>query len=206
LAKTDHLTLAEQKILQRHTILGRRLSERVRGLSLTVLDMIEYHHEWLDGSGYPYQFPAERLSLPVRIVSIANLYDNLCNPPNPTAALTPKTALAIMYTRYKNKLDSQLLEHFIRRIGVYPPGTIVRLNDGSIGLVIAVDPKALLKPELLLYNPDIPKEQAMIVNLQEYENLCIKDVLTPKDYPPRIYQYLGLQERLGYFIEKRPEG
>lgn len=202
--KITALSRTEAKTLERHTIFGRKLVERVRNLPNTALDIIEQHHEHLDGTGYPHGLPAAKLSPLVRIVTVANTYDNLCNPRDPANAVPPKTALAMMYTKFKDKLDRQLIERFIRSLGVYPPGTVVRLSDDSIGLVVAVDPQNLLKPEVLLYNPEIPKEKALIINLKDYDELEVRDVLLPGDYPQRIYEYLGIEERLGYFIEQKP--
>lgn len=202
--KKSALTRAEEQIIERHPLLGRKFVERVRNPSEAALEIIERHHEFLDGTGYPQGLPATKLSKLVRIVAVANTYDNLCNPQDLANAVTPKTALAMMYTKYKDKLDRAVVERFIRSLGVYPPGTVVRLSDESIGLVIAVDPKSLLKPEILLYNPDIPKEEALIVNLKEYDDLAIRDVLLPGDYPSRIFEYLGMEERMGCFIEQRP--
>lgn len=202
--KKTALTRAEEQIVERHPLLGRKFVERVRNPSEAALEIIERHHEFLDGTGYPQGLPATKLSKLVRIVAVANTYDNLCNPPDLANAVTPKTALATMYTKYKDKLDRAVVERFIRSLGVYPPGTVVRLSDESIGLVIAVDPKSLLKPEILLYNPDIPKEDALIVNLKEHDDLAIRDVLLPGDYPSRIFEYLGMEERMGCFIEQRP--
>jgi putative nucleotidyltransferase with HDIG domain len=201
--KKEKLSIPEAKLLQRHTLLGRKLAERVRQLPEEVFNIIENHHEFLDGSGYPHKLLAPKISKLVRIVSITNVYDNFCNPADPAKAVTPKTALAMMYSKFKDKLDRQLIEKFIHILGVYPPGTVVQLNDDSIGLVIAADPKAMLQPEVLLYNPDIPKEQAITVDLKEHESLSIKDVLRPSEYPARIYEYLGIEERLGYLIENR---
>ena len=201
--KKTSLTGPEAKLLERHTTSGRKLAERVRQLPKDVLGIIEFHHEFLDGSGYPSHLMALKISRLVRIVAITNVYDNFCNPPDPDKALTPKTALAMMYSKYKDKLDRQLIETFIHILGVYPPGTVVQLNDDSIGLVITANSKAMLQPEVLLYNPDIPKEQAITVDLQEHEELSIKDVLRPSEYPSRIYEYLGIEERLGYLIENR---
>jgi HD-GYP domain-containing protein (c-di-GMP phosphodiesterase class II) len=202
--KTGKLTDSEAKILQRHPVVGRNLVERVRKPGTAALEIIEYHHELLDGTGYPRGLLATKLSKLVRIVSVANIYDNLCNPPDPAKAVTPKTALAMMYSKYKDKLDRHLVESFIHILGVYPPGTVVRLDDDSIGLVIATDTKAMLRPEVLLYNPDIPKEQALTINLKECDDLSIKDVLRPDEYPACIYEYLGIKERLGYLIESIP--
>jgi len=202
--KKGRLTRAEEQVLERHTLLGRKLAERVRDLPEATLEILEQHHEFLDGSGYPHGLTGPKLSKRVRIVTMVNIYDNLCNPADPADAVTPKTAMAMMYSKYKDKLDRQLVERFIQALGVYPPGTVVRLSDDSIGLVITADPKALLQPEVLVYNPDIPKDKALIVDLKEHTDLSITDVLRPGDYPSRIYEYLGIQERLGYFVENRP--
>lgn len=202
--KTAPRTQAEEHIFQRHTLLGRKLTERVRTLPESILDVIANHHEHLDGSGYLRQLKGREISTFTRIVSIANLYDNLCNPPNPSQSMAPKTALAVIYTKFNAKVDHALVAQFIRRIGVYPPGTVVRLTDGSIGLVVTVDPADLLHPELLLYNPDIPKEEALIISLKDHPDLAIQEALAKQDYPSRIFQYLGIEERIGYFVETRP--
>ena len=201
LMKKGPLTQPEAKILQLHATAGRKLAERVRNFSNDILAIIENHHEYLDGTGYPNHLMSTHISKLVRIVSVVNVYDNLCNPTDPTKAVTPKTALAMMYSKYKDKLDRQVVETFIHTLGVYPPGTVVRLSDESIGLVIAADATAALKPEVLLYNPDIPREQAISINLKDHDELSIKDVLRPTEYPARVYEYLGIEERLGYLVE-----
>ncbi|MEH6469794.1 MAG: HD domain-containing phosphohydrolase [Halopseudomonas sp.] len=201
--KLGKLTPSEATLLRHHPSLGRKLTGRIRNLPSMAQAIIEFHHEMLDGSGYPHGIGGDRIPKQVRIVSIANIYDNLCNAQDPKASITPKVALAIMYKKYKDKLDGPLVEQFIRTMGVYPPGTVVQLNDDSIGLVVAGDSGAMLRPELLLYNPDIPKKDALIINLTEHPDLDITGVLKPGDYPSRIYEYLGIEERLGYFVEKR---
>lgn len=57
---------------------------------------------------------------------------------------------------------------------------------------------------MLLYNPDIPKEEALIISLKDHPDLAIQEALAKQDYPSRIFQYLGIEERLGYFVETRP--
>jgi putative nucleotidyltransferase with HDIG domain len=203
--KRGRLTHAETEIMRHHPILGRKLAERIKAMPLPVLDIIEQHHEFLDGTGYPRRTLGEDIAYSARLVAVTNTYDALCNPRHPGDALTPKAALAAMYAKYKNKLDTKLVERFIRTIGIYPPGTVVRLNDGSIGLVVTADPKAPLRPEILLYNPDIPKAQALILDLKEYRELSVLEVLPPKEHPSQIYEYLGIEARIGYFIERRPE-
>lgn len=203
--KQGKLTEPESKIYQTHPQLGRKLIERIRTMPDMALTIIDSHHELLDGSGYPQGLAGSRVPKPVQIVAICNLYDNLCNAQNVARSLTPKSALAVLYKNYQGKIDPYLLKVFIQIMGVYPPGTVVKLNDDSIGLVVAVDSKALLKPELLLYNPEIPKHEAIIINMQQHDGLEIAAVLKQGDYPKEIYQYLGIQERVGYYVDgKKP--
>ena len=203
--KPGKLTGPEMTILRQHPEQGQKMVERVRNLPKMTQAIILFHHEFLDGTGYPKGLRDAQIPKAVRIVSICNLYDNLCNAKNPNDSLTPKLALAVMYKKYGSKLDKQLIELFIRTMGVYPPGTVVKLSDDSIGLVIAVNSKALLKPELLLYNPDIPKKDAMIISLADHDDLEVAEVLKPGDYPSRIYEYLGIEERLGYFMKRKQQ-
>lgn len=201
LMKQTPLNESEQKLLGTHPALGGRLVQHVKDIPEEVQQVIEQHHESLDGSGYPNGFQGEQISKLARIVAITNAYDNLCNPNDPKSAMTPKAAMAVLYAKYKHKLDTDIVQRFIQTMGVYPPGTVVQLSDESIGLVIAVDTNALLQPKILLYHPDIPRTEALHIDLQEHSDLNIVDALKPGSYPGRIYEYLGIRERLGYFYE-----
>lgn len=199
--KRGTLSKTESKLLETHTQLGGKLARNMRRLRPEIIDVIEQHHEYIDGSGYPNGLTGDAIKRNSRIVAIANLYDNLCNPPNSADALPPKSVMAILFKKYSDKLDSALVQQMIACMGVYPPGTVVELSDQSIGLVTAVNTKVLLKPHVLLYNPEIPRNEALAIDLTEYEDLSIVDVLRPGDYDKRIYDYLGIQERIGYFYE-----
>lgn len=193
------LTGAEQSVYQQHARYGRDLARRVAEIPHAALQIIHHHHELLDGSGYPDRQQGEEIDKAVRIVALVNIYDNLCNPPLIGDALIPKTALSILFTRYKGKVDGDLLALFIRTLGVYPPGTVVKLTDGNIGMVISVDSTQLLKPEVLLYQADIPREHAMILDLRN-EEITIETALAPGQYPPEVVEYLGVRARAGYYV------
>lgn len=203
LHKKTPLTPSEQGILESHPILGSRLTQRVQSLSQATIEVIERHHEMRDGSGYPNHLKDDAVPVHAQIVAVANLYDNLCNPPNNQRAATPKEALAMLYAKYRNRFETYVVETFVRTMGIYPPGCVVRLSDDSLGLVVAIDPQALLQPTVLLYNPDIPRTEALMVNLIEHPELTVTSVLRPGEYPARIYDYLGIEERIGYFFEDR---
>jgi HD-GYP domain-containing protein (c-di-GMP phosphodiesterase class II) len=192
---------SELKLLETHTTMGARVAESLPDVDPDVIHVIKHHHELLDGSGYPSRLKGEQISTICRIVAIANIYDNLCNHPDPTEAVIPKIAMATLFRKYQGKLDIDLVQHFIKTFGVYPPGTVVQLNDESIALVISVDPSTILKPKILLYNPDIPANQALLINLADHDNLEVVKVLKPSECPPRVYEYLGIQENMGFYLE-----
>lgn len=201
LFKRSALTSSEKKLLNTHPVLGGKLAKDLPDVAKGVAEIIEQHHEFIDGSGYPKGLKGESIDELSRIVAITNTYDNLCNPPDPKHALTPKAAMAVMYTKYNGKLDGKIMQHFIQSMGIYPPGTVVRLSDDSLGLVTAVHSKDLLKPEILLYHEDIPRSEALHINLRQHAESSILEALKPGDYPKRIYDYLGIKERAAYFYE-----
>jgi putative nucleotidyltransferase with HDIG domain len=201
--KTGKLTPAEDALLRTHATKGLHIAEKVQLLAPEVAAIIERHHEYLDGSGYPQGLTGRQLWLGVRIVAIANTYDNLCNPPDPANALSPRDAMAMLYKNYGGKLDSELVSAFIKAMGVYPPGTVVRLSNGNVGMVVSVDPVQLLRPRVVVYNPDIPRWNAMMIDLREQKDIEVQEVLKPGECPPQLYEYLGISERLGYFYESR---
>lgn len=195
----SQLNSSEEALLKTHPLLGSKLAQKIRAVSPAVVAIIEQHHENMDGTGYPRQMQGAQLSLPVRIVAVANIYDNLCNPIDPMRSLSPRDAMAHLFKTWAGKLDKEIVGAFIKAMGVYPPGTVVQLSDDNIGMVVSVDPEQLLRPRILLYNPDIPRQDALMVDLRERADLEVKNVLKPNQFPARIYEYLGLSERLGYF-------
>ena len=200
--KRSDLTVSERKLMNTHPVLGGKLARNLEGISDEVAEIIDQHHEHLDGSGFPRGLKGEEISQLARIIAISNYYDNLCNPKEQKNAITPKAAMSILFAKYKEKLDSTIVQHFVQAMGIYPPGTVVQLSDGSIGLVTAVHSKTLLQPQILLYHPDIPKSEALHLDLRLHPELTITDALKQGDYPARIYEYLGINERTAYYYEQ----
>jgi HD-GYP domain-containing protein (c-di-GMP phosphodiesterase class II) len=197
--KRQPLNSSEEALMRTHPAIGSRLAQKIRNVNPAALEIIEQHHEAMDGSGYPRQLQGGALSPLVRIVAVTNAYDNLCNPVDPARALSPRDAMAVLFKVWADKLDREVVGAFIKAMGVYPPGTVVQLSDDNIGLVVCVDPAQLLRPRVLLYNPDIPRQDALMIDLRDRLDLEIRSVLKPSQFPARIYEYLGLSERLGYF-------
>ncbi|MGB0127941.1 MAG: HD domain-containing phosphohydrolase, partial [Rhodocyclaceae bacterium] len=167
--------------------------------------IISQHHEAIDGKGYPKGLSGKQLSPAVRIVGMVNRYDNLCNPPHRNDAATPAEALATLFKREQSHWDQNLLQHLVRLIGVYPPGSIVQLSNGNIGIVVSVDRSDLLRPSIMLYDPGTPRSEAIIVDLTASAGVKIDAVLRPEDLSPPVSRYLAPKRQLSYFHGKRDE-
>lgn len=206
LLKDEELTAAESKLLRMHPGYGIKLMQGVTELSNRVREIILFHHELADGSGYPKGVKATELDPAVRIVTIANAYDNLCNQRVARRSRTPSEALSHLYKNELAKYDQAALGAFIKALGIYPPGTIVKLRSERIGIVMSVDSSDLLHPNLMLYDPAIPKETAAIVNLRRDLDDAIERTLRPAALPEAIHDYLSPRKRICYFVDHTSGG
>lgn len=202
LLKDSGLTSAETKLLQLHTEYGVKMMQpAVETLPRRVMEIILYHHEMFDGSGYPKGLKEDAIDRAVRIVAIANAYDNLCNQRVVARSRTPSEALSFMYKNEIAKYDKALLSAFIKSMGIYPPGTIVVLKSGKVGIVMSVDSSDLLHPNLMVYDATIPKEQAAVVNLRRDLEDAVDRTLRPSALPKPVFDYLSPRKRVNYFVE-----
>jgi putative nucleotidyltransferase with HDIG domain len=200
LLKTEPLTQAEQNLYQMHCQYGVDIAQRLK-LPPPVQAIIRDHHETFDGSGYPQRLKGEAISLLSRIVAIANYYDELCNPPNMGVALTPHEALSIMFAKLRAKFDPKLLQVFIRCLGVYPPGTIVQLSNGVIGMVATVNTAKPMRPMVVIYDANIPKDEAILVDMERETDLNIVKAIKPAQVPQEVYRYLSPRKRVSYYFD-----
>lgn len=202
LLKRTPWTSAEYNFYQQHVVYGVEAVQRLPNIPPGALEVIACHHEMMDGSGYPGRLTGERIGRLARIAAIVNTYDNHCNRVNPADSLTPAETLAHMFKRQKDQFDPLLLKLFIRCLGVYPPGSIVQLNNDAIGMVVSVNPDRLLQPTILLYDPAIPKEEAVFFDLDEEPDLAIVKTLRPVELKPAVHEYLNPRARVSYFLEQ----
>ncbi len=203
--KTDPLTHAEQQLMQQHVVYGLEIGKKLE-LSGEVMAVVAQHHEHADGSGYPRGLQGNQISLLARIVTIVNAYDNLCNPPNPAKAMTPHEALSVMYAQQRAHFDANALSVFIRCMGVYPPGSIVVLSNETIGIVVSVNSTRPLKPTLLVYDPAVPKEEAILVDLEQEPDVTVARTLKPQQLPRPVFDYLSPRRRVTYYFDAEPGG
>jgi putative nucleotidyltransferase with HDIG domain len=202
LMKTEALTSAERNYLEQHPVLGVTMAKRLK-LAPGVISIIGEHHELYDGTGYPAKLKGEAINLLSRIVAITSYYNELCNPTVLADALTPHEGLSLMFAKLRGKFDPQLLKVFIRCLGVYPPGTIVQLSNGFIALVTTVNMACPTKPIVLVYNDDVPKDEAISLDMSQETGINITKAIRPAQVPQDVYVYLSPGKRVSYYFDAR---
>ena len=197
----EQFTSAERKLYQEHVRHGIALGIKME-LPSPALQCIAQHHEAANGNGYPMRLSGERISPLARILTLTNQYDNLCNPSNPAVVQTPHEALSTIFTRLKGRFDAQTMSVFIRMMGVYPPGSAVQLTDDRYAMVVSVNSSRPLKPRLIIYNPHIPKAEALVVDLEQQADLGVKRSIKPIQLPRQALDYLSPRQHICYFFER----
>jgi len=195
---------ADPKLLLLHPEMGSQLMASFLNAGPLLVEIIAQHHERLDGSGFPKGLGREDLSLLTRIVMVADHYDELCNAPNLETSLNPHAALSRLYRHVVTKGESskfceRVVQALVQAIGVYPPGSLVELSDGFIGVVSSINVHHPTKPVVLLYAPWLCRNDGLLVNLAHDAKLEIKQAVHAKDIPEQVLAYLS-PRRMAMFV------
>lgn len=193
-------TQAELSAYKSHPNLATQLIDGDNGLPWQAVAIIRQHHEFLDGSGYPEGMKGEHIDPLAQLVTVVNEYDNLVHHPDPRKRRTPNIALGWMYKHRQDQLNRLYLQQFIKMMGVYPPGSIVQLDNGQYGIVMSINEQNLLSPNVMLYDPAIPVQEAAVLSLGD-EGLKVTKCLPPDSLSKSAYEYLSPRERINYFIQ-----
>ena len=202
LRKTTALTNAEQNFLNLHPKYGLDIVNLVDTFPESAKAIIAQHHELLDGSGYPKGLAGDAIDSFAQLVSVVNTYDTLCHPMDISKARVPSNALSWLYKNSANKYNQSDLKLLVKVVGVYPPGSVVRLSNDQIGMVLSVNTNRLLYPNILIYDAEVPRAEAPIIDLEQLE-LTITGVIKPDKLPERIYEYLNPRSRISYYFESK---
>lgn len=147
LNKPGRLSDAEFAIVRGHPEAGHRILCRDGRIDAAVLDACLHHHEKLDGSGYPHGLAGERIGLLARMCAICDVYDAVTSERVYKHAWDPAEALHRMAT-WQGHFDDGLFQAFVKAIGIYPVGSLVRLSDGRLARVVEQHPGSLLTPRV----------------------------------------------------------
>ena len=196
--KNPHRKKHEEDFFRQHVMFSVQLASMSGAFSNEALSVIADHHEAVNGTGWPR---GRRDSIRgARILAAVNRYDTLCTPEAiGVEPLMPAEALARMFRLEGAQFDPALLGALIKLLGVYPPGTVVQLSDSSLALVVAPGPESL-RPQVLVYTPEIPKDEAPTIELATEPDLKIIETIKPSTLPPDVLAWLNPHQRLSYFF------
>lgn len=199
LKKSTPWSAPELNFIKQHPLLGVELLKLAENFPPSALPAITNHHEFLDGTGYPKGLKEADLDQMSQLLAVVNEYDSLCYPNPQDKPMMPYAALGHLYKQYKTKLNQEYIGKIIKMLGIYPPGSVVELSSGQYAMVMSVNLQKLLCPKILVYDAQVPKDQAPIVDL-ELEGISIVRCLPPAALPEKVHEYLNPRERVSYYF------
>lgn len=136
LNKPGKLTVEEFDIVKRHPLAGHALLQASSDIGAIALEVCLHHHEKFDGSGYPHGLKGEEISLHARMGAICDVYDAVTSNRPYKAGWGPAESLRRMAEWSRGgHFDEKVFAAFVRCLGIYPVGTLVRLRSGRLGVV-----------------------------------------------------------------------
>ncbi|MDR5659125.1 HD-GYP domain-containing protein [Serpentinicella sp. ANB-PHB4] len=176
LNKDTPLTKSEFEIVKRHPLLGFEFLKKSTNLSPLVRIPVLQHHETYNGKGYPKQLDHSKVHLFSKIIGIVDAFDAMTSDRPHRKALPVFEVIEFIMASGGTLFDPELVKAFIQRINPYPLNTIVKLNDGSVGVVAKVNKDLFSRPVIRLIRTK-SKENSRIINLIEEKNLVIQGIV-----------------------------
>jgi len=150
LDKPGKLTEEERAIINQHPVIGYNMMyDNPMVTSRTRMGILLHHENW-DGSGYPRGVSTTQIPLYARIIHVADVYDALCQKRAYKDDYDPKECVEYLMANCGNMFDTNVVEHFIQYLTVYPVGTDVMLSTGEKARVIKNRAQSILRPVVML--------------------------------------------------------
>jgi HD-GYP domain-containing protein (c-di-GMP phosphodiesterase class II) len=151
LNKKGKLDNQELQIIHGHVDVTTEILDAAEIDNPVIREVVTYHHERLDGTGYPSGLSGDELSVYARIAAIVDSYDAMTSPRPWRKAYSPTQALKQLLGFSQGKLDQSLVHQFIRCIGVHPVGSLVKLKSGKLAIVTRANKEDPLSPTVMTF-------------------------------------------------------
>ncbi len=163
------LTTEEYTLYQEHITLTLEETEKMFSSSHQVNYILSAYCEKNNGTGYPRNLVGNRIPFLARVAGLAYYYEELINPLPGKEALTPVEAISNLYNERGNLFQKELVESFIQAIGIYPTGSLVKLTNNSIGVVMEQPDNSRLRPKLVIVKDsmNVKLEKPQVIKLSD---------------------------------------
>ena len=151
LNKPGKLTDEEFAIIKKHPEEGHKLLLSSTGADEIALDVVLHHHEKTDGSGYPKGLKGAEISLFAKMGAVCDVYDAITSNRPYKAGWDPAESLRKMAEWANGHFEQSVFQAFVKSLGIYPIGSLVKLNSGRLGIVIDQTEKSLLTPRIKVF-------------------------------------------------------
>ncbi|MCX7179353.1 MAG: HD-GYP domain-containing protein [Proteobacteria bacterium] len=151
LNKPGKLTDEEFAIIKSHPVEGHRLLVEGKTTREIPLDVCLHHHEKVDGSGYPHRLKDQEISLFAKMGAVCDVYDAITSNRPYKQGWDPAESIKKMTEWSAGHFDQKVFQAFVKCIGIYPTGALIRLSSGRLGVVLDQSQKSLLTPQVKVF-------------------------------------------------------
>jgi putative nucleotidyltransferase with HDIG domain len=195
LNKQGLLSPAEWKVMESHTVEGAEVLSQVADISELSLAVAFEHHLHYDLSGYPKTERLKEVNLLTRLVTICDVYDAATSLRVYHAPVLPAKVIALIISKKGSFFDPVLAKTFVQMMGVYPVGSLVRLDNQELAVVYANNLDNILRPKIIMVKQKKTGQDPVIVDLEEMApqtkafKHSIVEALSPQAYNIDVSEY-----------------